>query len=365
MSSAPVRPPSKRSHRSRRQPRHVYVFQRTPSAVGVRGNGPTDDAFRSELRPGWQRERMENFASLFLGRLKGPALVTDGWTEHTGRLMNPDVADADPAAIAQRMEEIDFEIMEEHRARIDDIVADQTVAEQLKPWYRYPCKRPCFHDEYLAAFNEPNVTLVDCPSGVERITERGVVANGVEYDLDCIIYATGFEGEQTPFARKAGHPIVGREGLSIEEKWQDGVVSLHGMTTRGFPNLFVMPAPAQQAVITYNYTHPTLIGAEHIAASIGMLMERGIACFEVEQEAEDAWTESILATHQDRSSFHATCTPSRINLNGEFTKLKPKNSHYGGGLGDIFAYQELLAQWRADGRFAGWELRSPSSDGSP
>ena len=343
----------------------VFVFQRTPSAVGVRGNGPTDEAFRSELRPGWQRERMENFASVFLRRLNGPSLVNDGWTEHTGRLMNPDVVDSDPAAIAKRMEEIDFEIMQEHRARIDEIVTDPTVAEQLKPWYRYPCKRPCFHDEYLAAFNEPNVTLVDCSSGVERITERGLVANGIEFDLDVIIFATGFEGEQTPFARRAGHPIVGTEGLSIEEKWQDGVVSLHGMTTRGFPNLFVMPAPAQQAVITYNYTHPTVIGAEHIAATISMLAERGVACFEVEQAAEDAWTESILATHQDNSSFQSRCTPSRLNFNGDLTKVKPKNSHYGGGLGDLFAYQDLLAEWRADGRFAGWELRSPASDGSP
>ena len=120
----------------------------------------------------------------------------------------------------------------------------------LKPYYRYLCKRPCFHDEYLAAFNNPNVTLVDCPAGVERITEHGAIANGEEYELDCIVYATGFEAELTPFPRRAGHTIIGRGGVTMEEKWKDGVISLHGMTTRGFPNMFIMPAPGQQAVTT-------------------------------------------------------------------------------------------------------------------
>jgi cation diffusion facilitator CzcD-associated flavoprotein CzcO len=124
------------------------------------------------------------------------------------------------------VEAFDFEIMEEHRRRIDEIVGDRPAAESLKPYYRYGCKRPCFHDEYLVAFNNPNVTLVDCPAGVTRITPHGVVAKGEEYEVDCIVFATGFEGELTPFARRAGHTIIGRGGITMEEKWKDGVLSL-------------------------------------------------------------------------------------------------------------------------------------------
>ena len=151
----------------------------------------------------------------------------------------------------------------------------------LKPYYRYGCKRPCFHDEYLVAFNNPNVTLVDCPAGVERITTHGAIANDTEYELDCIVYATGFEAELTPFARRAGHTIIGRDGITMEEKWKDGVISLHGMTTHGFPNMFIMPAPGQQAVTTHNFTHLMVLGAEHIAATVALLEERGVKVFEV------------------------------------------------------------------------------------
>ena len=182
--------------------KHVYVFQRTPSAIGERGNRPTDDDFAEQLRPGWQRERMENFSGIMIGRPVERDLVDDGWTLHTARLNNPVVGpDMKGEDIAAMVEAFDYDVMEEHRARIDQLVADPAVAAMLKPYYRYGCKRPCFHDEYFLAFNKPNVTLVDCPAGVERITPHGAIANDTEYELDCIVYATGFEAELTPFAR--------------------------------------------------------------------------------------------------------------------------------------------------------------------
>ena len=258
--------------------------------------------------------------------------------------------------IAARIEEFDYSIMEEHRRRIEEIVADDSVAASLKPHYRYLCKRPCFHDEYLAAFNDPNVTLVDCPAGVVRITPRGAIANDTEFELDVIVYATGFEAEFTPFARRAGHTIIGRGGVTMEEKWRDGVLSLHGMTTRGFPNMFVMPAPAQQAVTTVNFTHLMVLGAEHIAATVELLEQRRVKVFDVSQEGEDAWTETILGTFRDNSAFMASCTPSRLNFEGDPSQMKPRNGSYGGGYGDVFGFQDLLAAWRAAGDFAGWEL---------
>ncbi|HEX4529882.1 MAG TPA: monooxygenase, partial [Acidimicrobiia bacterium] len=330
---------------------------RTPSAIGVRGNRPTDEQFGEHLRAGWQRERMENFSALMIGRPVETNLVDDGWTWHTARLNNPHIEPGmDPGDIARMVEEFDYEVMEEHRKRIEKIVADPAVAEMLKPYYRYGCKRPCFHDEYLAAFNNPNVTLVDCPAGVERITEHGAIANDTEYELDCIVYATGFEAELTPFPRRAGHTIIGRDGVTMEEKWKDGVISLHGMTTRGFPNMFIMPAPGQQAVTTHNFTHLMVLGAEHIAATVELLEARGVRGFDVTEEGEQGWTEIILSTWRDNSAFMAACTPSRLNFEGNPSMLNPRSGAYGGGYGDCFGYRDLLADWRTRGDFEGWEL---------
>ena len=234
-------------------------------------------------------------------------------------------------------------------------------AEVLKPYYRYGCKRPCFHDEYLVAFNNPKVTLVDCPAGVTRITPHGVVANGEEYEVDCIVYATGFEGELTPFARRAGHTIIGRDGITMEEKWKDGVLSLHGMTTHGFPNMFIMPAPGQQAVTTHNFTHLMVVGADHVSETIGALEARGVKVFETTAEAEQAWTDIILSTWRDNSAFMAACTPSRLNFEGDPTMLNPRSGAYGGGYGDFFGYQDLLVEWRTNGKFEGFALETEPS----
>ena len=142
------------------------------------------------------------------------------------------------------------------------------MAEILKPHYRYLCKRPCFHDEYLSAYNNGNVTLVDCPAGFDRVTEKGPVVDGHQYEVDVLIYGTGFEPEVTPLYRRAGHPIIGRDGLSLAEKFEPGPATLFGMMTRGFPNLFVMPAPAQQCVVTVNYTQLAVLGAEFIGGAV-------------------------------------------------------------------------------------------------
>ena len=336
---------------------HVYLFQRTPSAIGERGNRPTGEEILGDLHPGWQRERMENFSAVMIGLDVERDLVDDGWTHHMARLSNPRFGpDLSREELMARMEEADFAVMEAHRSRIDAIVADPAVAESLKPYYRYQCKRPCFHDEYLTTFNEPNVTLVDCPAGVEQITAHGAIANGAEYHLDCIVYATGFEAEFTPFPRRAGHDIIGRDGITLAEAWKDGTCTMHGIATHGFPNLFIMPAPAQQSVTTVNFTHLMMIGAEHVADTIRLLEARGVRVFDVSQAAEDAWTGAIVATFRDNSAFMAACTPSRLNFEGDPSQMNPRNGSYRGGYGDVFGYEQLLADWRAAGDFAGWDL---------
>ena len=256
--------------------KHVYVFQRTPSAVGVRGNRDTDPDFAAGASPGWQQARMDNFQAIMLGKRADEDLTDDGWTRHYAAVQHrPRRKDITIEEYLREAEEFDHSVMEEHRRRVEELVADPTTAETLKPYYRYLCKRPCFHDEYLQAYNNPNVTLVDCPAGIERFNERGLVVDGQQYEVDCLIYGTGFEAELTPLQRRAGHEIVGRDGVRLAEKWADGAASLFGMMSRGFPNMFVMPAPGQQAVVTVNYTQLAVLGAEFVGGAVAILEARG------------------------------------------------------------------------------------------
>jgi len=223
--------------------KELFVFQRTPSSIDVRNNRPTDPEWAASLEPGWQQARMDNFNILVSGGFAEEDLVADGWTDiirNLGMIARNKAANQgvqDPAALVQLA---DFQKMEQIRARVDSVIQEPATAEALKPYYNQFCKRPCFHDEYLATFNRPNVTLVDTAGrGVEAITEKGVVAGGVEYELDCLIFATGFE-VGTSYARRAGYEIEGRDGVTLTQKWAEGISTLHGLHSRGFPNCFIM-----------------------------------------------------------------------------------------------------------------------------
>jgi cation diffusion facilitator CzcD-associated flavoprotein CzcO len=342
--------------------KHVYVFQRTPSAIGVRGNRPTDAEFGDRLGPGWQQARMDNFQAIMLGLPVEDDLVDDGWTHHFAAVNHPKVVEGMTGVdIARRGEELDYTVMEEHRRRVEELVSDPVKADILKPYYRYICKRPCFHDEYLSAFNAPNITLVDCPAGIERISEKGPVVDGVQYKVDCIVYGTGFEPEQTPLYRRAGHEVVGRDGVTLADKWADGPHSLFGMMTRGFPNMFIMPGPFQQSVVTVNYTQLAILGGEFVGRAIGSLQREGVDVFDVSAEAEEKWVQGIVDAYIDASRVMAACTPSRINNEGHPEDRSPLVGAYRGGLGDWFGYRERLENWVEDGRFDGLELEVRST----
>src|SRR4029079_5735015 len=151
----------------------LVVFQRTPCAIDVRNNRPTDPEWAASLEPGWQQRRMENFNNLVTGIPEPEDLVGDGWTDIIGKLLlqlrQADATDTSPEGLAKTVELADFDKMESIRARVDTIVADPNTADALKPWYRQFCKRPCFHDDYLDTYNRSNVTLVDTDGkGVDR-----------------------------------------------------------------------------------------------------------------------------------------------------------------------------------------------------
>jgi len=334
---------------------HLYVFQRTPSSIDVKKNPPTDPEWVKSLKPGWHRHRMDNFNALVSGVPQPEDLVDDGWTDLIGKLLvgmqQGRSTDLSPEGIARAVEIADFEKMEEIRARVDSIVRDPQTAEALKPYYRQFCKRPCFHNEYLEAFNRPNVTLVDTKGrGVEQITKKGVMVEGREYDLDCLIYASGFE-VGTDYSRRAGLQLYGRDGQSLSERWADGVRTLHGMHVHGFPNCFIMSNP--QAGFTANYPHLLDEQAKHISYIVQTGIEKGLRKVEVTKEGEAAWVEQCLSKAQLGTEFLENCTPGYYNNEGKTSERSAQNGFYGGGSIEFF---QILEQWRSKGELEGMEL---------
>ena len=337
--------------------KQLFVFQRTPSSIDVRGDRPTDSAWAGALQPGWHRHRMENFNTLVSGGHADEDLVADGWTDiirNLGVIARQRAAKAageakvDPAELVQLA---DFRKMESIRARVDSIVADPATADALKPWYNQFCKRPCFHDDYLATFNRPNVTLVDTQGrGVERITPTGVVVDGREYPLDCLIFATGFE-VGTGYERRAGYQIHGVGGRTLEAKWAEGARTLHGLTANGFPNCFIFSTI--QSGFTVNYPHALAEQATHAAHIIAHALETGRERVEATEAGEQAWTDEILTAILDRRKFQEECTPGYYNNEGQANPLAASYASYGRGSPAFF---RVLAAWREAGDFAGLDF---------
>jgi cyclohexanone monooxygenase len=338
--------------------KQLYVFQRTPSSIDVRANKPTDPLWVAELEPGWQQRRMDNFNNLVSGIPQAEDLVNDGWTDIIGNLLvrlRRGESATDPQQLAELIELADFDKMEQIRSRVDQIVADPVMAEALKPWYRQFCKRPCFHDEYLSTFNRPNVDLVDTQGqGVERITANGVVVNGREYPLDCLIYATGFE-VGTNYTRRSGYEVYGRERLSLSDKWQDGASTLHGMHSRGFPNCFIVSNI--QSGFSVNFPHMLDEQAKHVAYIVAHAANNGIGTVEADDRAEAEWVETIVRLAQNNLKFLEACTPGYYNNEGKPAERSVRNGSYGGGSP---AFIRLLEEWRSTGLLRGLEMGDAS-----
>ena len=330
---------------------HLYVCQRTPSSIDVRDNRPTDPEWAAELKPGWQRERMDNFNALVSGQPQETDLVDDGWTSLIGKMLRLylESQEGEALSLPDIMDLANLEKMNELRARIEALVEDPNTSEALKPWYRMFCKRPCFHDQYLQTFNRDNVTLVDTEGqGVERITESGVVVAGVEYPVDCIVYATGFE-VGTGFQRVSGFEIYGRDGLSLSDKWADGIRTLHGMHIHGFPNCFLMSTI--QGGFTVNYPHMLDEVATHVAHIVGHALAIEKEVVETSAEAEARWVQTILDKGVRGGIIgDETCTPGYYNNEGKPRAHFEQMVSYGDGPIPFF---NLLAKWRDTGEFAG------------
>ena len=336
----------------------LYVFQRTPSSVDVRANAPIDPAWFSTIATsGWQQRWLENFTANQAGGSAEEDLVQDGWTDLSRRIrakiQQLPREERIPAKMLAAFEDSDFEKMEEIRSRVDTIVGDRETAAKLKAWYRQLCKRPCFHDEYLQAFNVPGTHLVDTDGkGVERITEKGVVVAGKEYPLDCIIYASGFE-VGTEYKRRSGFDMTGRNSLQLSEHWAQGMRTKHGIHVHGFPNAFFVQ-PTQGANLISNVPHNLTEAAKTIAMMVKHARDNGFDEIEVTKEAEDKWVE-LLLTGVGLMIGAPDCTPGYYNNEGREPgpAAKLNVGHPAGAL----AYFKYIDAWRSTGEFEGLQFR--------
>lgn len=363
--------------------KHLYVFQRTPSSIDERNNLQTDNEWFKNLKPGWQSKRRDNFEGFLTGNFSNKDLVNDGWTEIFRSILGS-IRDIGPSRLMilvfiikgifskdfykkglknymrdrvvayigedklnDHIEMADFKKMEKIRARAERMVDEPDTAESLKPYYRQFCKRPCFHDEYLSTYNNDNVTLVDTDGkGIDHISEKGIIFNDRAYEVDCIIFATGFE-VGTDYTRRSGYEITGINNLKISEKWSDGLVTLHGMHCNGFPNSFFFGP--QQAGFTANFTHCLDEQSVHLAYIIGKVKQNGKTYVEVSKEAESEWVSIIIDKARNMQSFQESCTPGYYNNEGQ-PSSSLQNNPYGGGSLEFF---QLLNKWRRNGSFDG------------
>jgi cation diffusion facilitator CzcD-associated flavoprotein CzcO len=317
----------------------LYVFQRTPSAVGVRNQAPTDVEWFKSLKPGWQAERIVNFTDAVTGKQPEVDLVQDGWTEvmwvDTKKLPESDEE-------AAELERSDFETMEKIRRRVDEIIEDPETAEKLKAYWNKNCKRVCFHDEYLPAFNQPNVHLVDTNGrGVDSITKDGPVVDGVEYPVDLLIYASGFE-VTTDLNQRIGFDPKGHDGVALSERWAEGAHTLHGTMASGFPNLMLISLV--QGGFGTNFMHLLSEAAKHVAYIIETCESEDIVAIEPEEDAEEAWLRVLHGVAAGGGRYVMNCSPG--SWNSELQKPDAKairNLVYAGSLLD---YARHLERWR-------------------
>jgi cyclohexanone monooxygenase len=332
----------------------LFVFQRTPSSIDIRDNKATDPQWFQTLEPGWQTKWLENFTTLQTGGFTDEDLVMDGWTDISQRirdkLLSSPEPNLSPEGMLQAYHDSDDEKMVEVRARVDQVVEDEITAEKLKPWYRQLCKRPCFHDQYLQAFNEPGTHLIDTDGkGVERIDATGVWVNGEHYELDCLIFASGFE-VGTSFERRSGFETTGRDGLTLSEYWEDGMRTLHGMNVHGFPNAFVV-GPTQAANLISNIPHNLVEAGETIATIVAHAESIKAAEVEVTREAEDTWV-ALLEAGGRTFGGDPTCTPGYYNNEGREISPSQLRNTLGYPAGPV-AYFEYIEKWRTTGDFEG------------
>ena len=325
----------------------LYVVQRTPAAVDPRENKPTDPDWWNGQEQGWWERRALNFEGFVNSIPQDVDLVQDGWTRNWSQMTDAmySAKDQGEAAMMHQRQIADFEKMNAMRARIDDVVENPETAESLKPYFNWMCKRPLFVDGYFETFNRPNVTLIDTHGrGLDRVTETGIVFDGIEYPVDCIIVASGFE-VGAPADRVAGFDMRGADGITLSGYWAKQRRTLHGIFTHNFPNMGIISG-LKQAGITWSITFMNRRQAEHFAVTVAKCRQAGITRMEPTVAAEDRWLDVLEEKAAKDTSFLRECTPGYYNNEGQNERDSIWLSNYGGG---PFEYMDVLRDWQNDG----------------
>ncbi|MCZ6658907.1 MAG: NAD(P)/FAD-dependent oxidoreductase [Gammaproteobacteria bacterium] len=300
--------------------RELYIFQRTPSSIDIREDWPTDPNWARRLKPGWQAIRREK-------ALRGPPLTEEQRAIRDAMTREEKI---------RRQENANIDYMMRIHKRIESIVKDEATAEALKPWYMFMCKRPCFHNDYLPTFNRPNVHLVDTNGkGITQITERGPLFDGKQYELDLLIYATGFEVQKTGIYNQ----IVGVDGLDLTDKYANGVRTLLGVHSVGYPNLFIMGG--YQASFQFNLTYILQMQGDHIAECIAYARNNGYKTIDPTPDAEEWWVQEVIA-NRGKTTRNQDCTPGYYNFEGEHQRRQDGN--YNGGVTKYLTHMENVRE---------------------
>jgi cation diffusion facilitator CzcD-associated flavoprotein CzcO len=304
-----------------RAAKELYVFQRTPSSIDVRDDWPTEPDWAASRPAGWQARRRAKIIAMERAAAERNKALRNGISREEK---------------IRRQENANIEAMMRIHRRIDETVEDPETAEALKPWYMIMCKRPCFHNDYLPTFNRPTVHLVDTHGeGITKIGPKGPEFHGTTYELDVLIYATGFEVQQTGIYNR----IVGEHGLELTDKYSDGIRTLLGIHTGGYPNLFIMGG--YQASFQFNLTDLLQVQGDHIANCIDFVRSHGYETIDVTPQAEQAWVDEVIA-NRGKTNRNAECTPGYYNFEGQENRRQDGN--YNGGFA---AYIDHIARIEA------------------
>jgi len=281
-----------------RQAAHVTVFQRTPNFSMPAKNAPLDPEAIKERKARAREIRQamrESRAGVIVPMPEQSALEVDAEAREarfdaawrTGTLYGM-VSAYNDLLVDRDANETAAEYV---RARIRDIVEDPEVAERLSPRnHPFGTKRPCLDSDYYGTYNRDNVTLVDVGSSpIVEITQTGIRTTSDEYDLDAIVFATGFDAMTGPLLAP---DITGIGGVALRDKWAAGPRTYLGIATAGFPNLFTITGPGSPSVLV-NMLVAIEQHVDWVADCIAYLRERGLAAIDATAEAEDAWVDHV------------------------------------------------------------------------
>ena len=225
--------------------------------------------------------------------------------------------------------------------RIDEIVDDADTAESLKPWYMLMCKRPCFHNDYLPTLQPCRTCAWSTPIGKAGVTAdqqpKVPCSTASEFEVDLIIYATGFEVQKTGIYNH----IIGEGGLDLNDKYQRRVFAPFSVSIRaGYPNLFIMGG--YQAFFAFNLTDVLNSQGEHISECIDYARRNDVHSIDCTDDAEEWWVQEVI-DHRGKTTRNRDCTPGYYNFEG--AENRRQDGNYNGTMSE---YLDHMAAVRAD-----------------